>query len=232
MSQASGRAPLSADDVDLALFANVPDPVTAAPPPPAAVAPSETSPTRGAMRTRRLLAVGLSVAWFAVMLVALGFSTTLDPMHLSLYGVVPAAFGAIALAIALRSGKSGLGEKSRTFQLVTVVLPVISVLVVLLGPRVEHDGFARAAFVCGDIVLLLGVVPLCVATYALRRFSVTGAVWRSALVGLGIGLVTASINALHCSNVDAMHVAVGHLWPVPIFVLVATFVLRRFGSAR
>lgn len=220
------------EDLDLSLFTDVPDPVVTAPRPPRVVPPATASPTRGTMRARRLAALGLTLAWFVVMLLVLGMSTSMTMMHLSLYAVVPALFGAIALAVALRSGPSGLGSKSRTFQITTLVFPVLLALVVLLGPRIEHDGFSRAAFVCGDIVLFLGIVPLATALYALRRFCVTGAVWRSALVGLGIGLVAASVNALHCSNVDAMHVAIGHLWPVPVFVLVATLVLRRFAAVK
>jgi hypothetical protein len=226
------RPELRLEELDLSRFSEVPDPVILAPVPPRAAPPVVASPTRAAMRTRKLMALGLTLAWFVVLLLVFGTSTSMTMMSLSLYAVVPALFGALALAIALRSGSSGLGSKSRTFQVTTLLFPVLLVLVVLLGPRIEHDGFSRAAFVCGDIILLLGVVPLMTAMYALRRFCVTGAVWRSALVGLGIGLVTASVNALHCSNVDAMHVAVGHFWPVPVFVLFATVVLRRFAAVK
>ncbi len=222
--------PNAFDPAELASIPDLPgarmpgaEPSWAPPPPPR---PEDRGPTRAAVTYRRRVAFVASLAWLALLLLLLGLRHDLSFSPVVLVHVgLPALLGAAALFAALSPGPAGLGPSARTTLALALGAPLAFAISAVLFPRFEDGHRFAAAFFCGDFGLLLGALPLATLAWAQRRTCAAAAPWRSALIGVSMGLVGAATLGMHCANGDGLHVALGHGWPVVVlgtagFVLV------------
>lgn len=226
----------SQSDPDFAArFGEIPDPLAPRGAPPVPRAPVlDESPERALIRQRRLLAMTGSVAWLAAHLVVYGVRSDLSGLSIPYLGAqvfLPFAVAAGSLAVALGSGKFGLGLKVSLIGTLAVLGP-LSFCLIALGAPVPRDvsggGALLPIFVCFDITVAWAAVPLLLAALSLRGAFAAGARWRSALVGAGVGLAAGATMNVHCPNVAPAHLLFGHGLPV----IVATLLGAAFLSYR
>jgi hypothetical protein len=195
--------------------------------------PSDRGPTRTEILRRRRIAMLIGAAWLVVLLLLLGvrhdFRLSLEVLA---HAGLPALLGAAALYAALAPGRSGLGPNARMTFAFAVGGPIAFVVCALAFPAIEGSHQARAAFFCGDWGLLLGAVPLAALVWAQQRTCAAAAPWRSALLGVAMGLVGAATLGMHCANGDGWHVALGHGWPLLVFGVVGFGFVGRFTRVR
>jgi hypothetical protein len=217
-------------DFDLSDLADIPDPLSAsAPPRSSRVVPPESSPTRGAVRRRRLLAFGFAVAWMGGLLAAMGVATErAGRWDGVLAWVLPAVCGFAALWLALAPGRAGLGPSWRSAGALLGTAVALFFAVSMLSGEVGVVG--SDSLLCGELILLLGVVPLLALAWALRRSSPTRSLARSGLLGGAMGLVAAAVQAVHCPNDAVLHSLLGHGVPVIILALVGATAVRRLTA--
>jgi hypothetical protein len=212
----------SPSDPQYADFGEVPDPlVTAAPERPLRLPELVPSPERPQVRNRRVAALLGSLAWIGIHLAAFGIRGDLERLPLG-YAVaqilLPFAVAVIALVVAMASGKLGLGMRLGLVGSLVVLGPA-TFAVTAVGTPVPGDLSASAAtltgiLVCFDIMVAWAAVPLVLASLTLRGAFPAAAPWRSALVGVGVGLFAGATMNLHCPNVAPLHMLAGHGLPV------------------
>jgi hypothetical protein len=88
-------------------------------------------------------------------------------------------------------------------------------------------GLFKHGVFCFNIAIAWTLLPLVAAGVALRSSFVSRAVWRSALVGLGAGLIVATTSMLRCPLSGAWHMALSHGGAVLASALLGAFVLSR-----
>lgn len=226
-------------EFDPSVFADIPDPLAAAPAeraaatatPPAqviAAAAAEAGPTAGELRRRRWIAAGAAVLWLFFVLALEGvrqdFSWT--PLLL-LQSLLPALLSAGAWWLAMSPGPVGLGPSARTVVAFAVLAPLTFVASAFLSPCLVGPPIARHAFLCGDWILLLGAISLGIVAMVQRRTVAAGAHHKSLLLGISAGFGAAAVHSLHCDNTTGVHVAIGHTWPVVVLGLMGLFFVRR-----
>ncbi len=215
----------SFDPADLGSIPDLPAGDWQPPAEPPRVPASDRGPTRQALARRRRLAMLAGLVWLAVLVVVLGLRHDLGLSWLVIgHALAPAALGAAALTAALSPGPRGLGPSAVTTVALALGAPIVFAISSALFPHFDGGHDARSAFFCGDFGLLLGAVPLAALAWAQRNTCVTAAPWRSALIGVSMGLAGAAALGMHCANGDGLHVAIGHGWPV-IVLGVAGFML-------
>ena len=216
---------------DLRDLDSIPDPLAGKPQHalPAPSLPTRPALTRSAVNRRRTIAVLLGLAWMGVILAFFGIRGDFfaNPLVLA-HVILPAVFGAAALYTALSGGPAGVGPSIRPTLAFALLAPIAFVTTALLFPTSDGRAyFLRAIFVCGDIVLFLGAVPLVALAWSLRHACVSSAPWRSTLVAVGVGMLGAAALGCHCTITDGLHVALGHGLPILVLGLVGWFVVRR-----
>ncbi len=195
--------------------------------------PSERGPTRSEILRRRRLAMLVGGAWLALLLVILGVRHDFQlSLEILAHAGLPALLGAAALYAALAPGSVGLGPNARTTVALAVGGPIAFMLCALAFPAIEDGHTVRAAFFCGDWGLLLGGVPLAALAWAQQRTCAAAAPWRSALLGVAMGLVGVATLGMHCANGDGWHVALGHGWPVLVLGAVGFGFVGRVARVR
>jgi hypothetical protein len=192
---------------------------------------------RTQVRRRRWVALGLSGAWLLTHLVVYGVRQDLATLPASYVAVqmgLPFGVAVASLAVALSPGKLGLGVSLGALATVVLLGPLSFWLAALAMPRpgtASGDAGLFSALVCFDITLLWAALPLVAAAFALRRSFAGGAVWRSALIGAASGLFSGAVMNLHCTNVDPLHMAMGHGLPIVAGALIGAAVLVRWLRA-
>jgi hypothetical protein len=217
-------------DFDLSALSDIPDPLAAgsAPRPPLA-RPPESSPTRAALRRRRRLAAAFAVFWMGGLLAVMGAATDrLGRWEGVVAWVVPAACGFAGLWLALAPGASGLGPSWKSAGALLGCALALFVGVSMLSGAT--GALAKDSLICGELILVLGAVPLLAVGWALRRSSPTRSLARSALLGGAMGLVAAAVQAVHCPNDSLVHSLVGHGGPILILGLLGATAVRRLTS--
>jgi hypothetical protein len=218
-------------------FNDIPDPLEAA----AARSPVRVprldaiSIPRAATRSRRAVAVGLSLGWFAMHLAVYGVRQDLRDLpvvYVAAQVLLPFAFAVTAFIVALHPGKLGLGANVGSLILLSLLGPA-SFLMIALGAPEPHvagapGGFWLGTLVCLDITLGWAAMPLLAAALTLGRAFPASARFRSALVGAACGLFSGAVMNLHCPAVDRYHIAIGHGVPVIVATLVAALVASRW----
>jgi hypothetical protein len=207
-------------DFDLSALSDIPDPLAAgsAPRPPLA-RPPESSPTRAA----------LAVFWMGGLLAVMGAATDrLGRWEGVVAWVVPAACGFAGLWLALAPGASGLGPSWKSAGALLGCALALFVGVSMLSGAT--GALAKDSLICGELILVLGAVPLLAVGWALRRSSPTRSLARSALLGGAMGLVAAAVQAVHCPNDSLVHSLVGHGGPILILGLLGATAVRRLTS--
>lgn len=217
-------------DFDLSALSEIPDPLVdgSAPRPPLEV-PLESSPTRAATLRRRRIAVGFAAIWMGGLLAAMGVAgNRVDGWESVLPWVLPAACGLAGLWLALAPGASGLGPSWKSAGVLLVVaLPLFLGVSTLSG---EVGSLGKDSLVCGELILVLGAVPLLALGWALRRSSPTRSLARSVLLGGAMGLVAAAVQTVHCPHDSLLHSLVGHGAPILILGLLGATAVRRLTA--
>jgi len=124
----------------------------------------------------------------------------------------------------------GLGVRVGTLATLALVVPLTFMLSgYALSPPYPGApaGLFQHGVLCLDVAMAWTVIPLVAAGLALRSSFVTRAGWRSALVGVGAGLIVAATSFLRCPLSDAWHVALSHGGAVLASALLGGFVLAR-----
>jgi hypothetical protein len=221
--------------VDLPDFSAIPDPLAAhgsAQTPATSVAPAPpreaVGPTRSAVIRRRLAAVALGFGWLFLVQVVIGLRSGVPMWIMALHAGVPTALGAVALYLALRPGKVGVGPSARSVITFGVIGAATFSVAALATPcATQTMGYVEGSLLCGDITVLIAIVPLAAIAWAQRGTFVAGAGFRSALLGASVGFAAAGMQALHCIESDRYHVLFGHGWPVIALGLAAYLLLRK-----
>jgi hypothetical protein len=217
-------------DFDLSELSEIPDPLAAssARRPPLEV-PPESSPTRAATQRRRKLAVAFAAVWMGGLLAAMGVaSNRVDGWESILAWVLPAACGFAGLWLALAPGASGLGPSWRSAA--TLLLAGLALFLGVSTLSGDAGTLGRDSLICGELILVLGAVPLLALGWALRRSSPTRSLARSALLGGAVGLVAAAVQTVHCPNDSVLHSLVGHGGPILILGLLGATAVRRLTA--
>ena len=201
--------------------------------------PGGNPPTRGATRRRRVVAIGASLAWLCAHLMVYGIRQdfgALPPGYIAAQVVLPIAFGACCLLVALAPGKLGLGLGVGLIGTMAVLGP-LSYALLALGLPLPHPPIAGkltfwlGSLLCLDITLSWAAAPLLLVALATRRAFATQAVGRSALLGAALGLLSGGAINLHCPNVDPWHLVAGHGVPVAAAALLGAFLVVRWTRA-
>ncbi len=230
-------------ELDLDALRSIPDPLGATPRAPKLAAVSgeaprpAAGPTRSVLRRRRTLVVALGLAWLFAIQLVIGIRGDVPFALMFLHVAVPSLLGAGALWLALDPGRAGVGPTIRSTSIFAVVASVVFAASMLLGPAVLGDAgvvqgedssnFFEKAFLCGDFILALAVVPLIGLAWVQRRTAPSSAGIKSALFGVAAGFTAGGLQALHCAHSDAPHVVLGHGWPVLVMGLVAWIAFRK-----
>jgi hypothetical protein len=223
----------SPPDPQLAPFGEIPDPLaTAAAKPPALRIPELVpSPDRAVARKRRLLALLGSFAWLAVHFAVFGVRSDLGqlpPLYTVAQILLPFTVGALALIVALGSGRLGLGMSVGLVSALAILGPALFALIAVGAPlpsELPASATLVGILICFDITLAWAAVPLLFAALALGGAFPSAALWRSALVGAGAGLFAGAMMNLHCQNAAPFHMVLGHGLPVVLATLAGALLL-------
>jgi hypothetical protein len=189
--------------------------------------------TRGDIRRARTLALLVGGGWLAGQLAITGIRPDMADVPLGYTlacGVVPFLAGVICLVAALSPGRLGLGARVAALAGLAVIAPLGFTLsgYVLSPPypAAPLGSFKHGVF-CFSIAIAWTLLPLIAAGVALRGSFVSKALWRSALVGAGAGLIVATTSMLRCPLSGAWHMALSHGGAVIASALLGAFVLAR-----
>jgi hypothetical protein len=196
-----------------------------------------TPPTRLELAKRRRAAVALSAAWFTVQFLAFGVRGDLPRLsagYLLALVAVPFSAGMLAIVAAYHRGRFGLGSRPALVVALALVCPLTFLLAGLGMPTPYaggDPGNLMSGAYCLNITMAWTLLPIVSAGVVLRRAFVSGAIWRSALLGAGCGLVAAALFNLHCPVMGKLHIVLAHGGAVVISVLGGGLLLSRFTRA-
>lgn len=219
----------------MAEFHDVPDFLDAGAAPADAPAPfapprGAAAPTRAELVRRRRRALIASGVWLAVQLVAFGVRP--DLAALPAYYVVaviagPFAAGALAVVASLHPGRWGLGLRTPLLMALSFLAPAGFILAGLATPLPTAAPSAGGGVFCFNAILAWTLLPMVSASLVLRRSFAAGPVYRSALLGGGVGLIAGALFTLHCPVIERFHVAFAHGAAVAIAAIAGGLVLSR-----
>ncbi len=214
---------------DLPDFNLIPDPLAGRARAVPALAPaSPAGPSRSVISKRRWVAITVGLVWLLATPLIWGYRLDIPTEQLVLHVGVPTALGVIALLLAFSRGRNGLGPGLVPSIAFAVAAPLVFVAASLMTPCFDSAStVAWTSFLCGDVLLVLALLPLGLLAWAQRRSFAASAGVRSMLVGGAVGLVAAGFQALHCVHTDGFHVAIGHGWPVIVLGLLGGLVVGR-----
>jgi hypothetical protein len=220
-------------------FNDIPDPLGSTAgdmsPLPALIQRMADVPDREAVQRRRRAALVLSLGWLASHLAVFGVRhdlRDLPPAYLASHLGAPLLLALASLYVATRPGRWGLGPPRLWVAALALGGPlsfwVLGAITPSPRPSLPDAEPWLGALVCSDLMLVWMSVPLFAAAVALRRAFAATALWRSALVGAAVGLLSgASIN-LHCAKVEPFHLVIGHGVPIALGSLLGAFVVRHW----
>jgi Negative regulator of sigma F len=224
----------------LARLGEIPDPASAraSADPPRLPQLDPDVPTRAVAHRRRLAALVGGLSWLGVHLAVFGVRTDLKqlpPVYVLAQMVLPVVLAVVSLFVAMGSGALGVGGRVVLISTLAVLGPGTFCLMALGAPAPESGGAGAGSFedavLCFDLTVAWVAVPFVAAVVALRSAFVTGARWRSALLGGGIGLFAGATMNLHCPNVAPLHMLVGHGLAVVLAAALGGLLLSRKTSA-
>jgi hypothetical protein len=190
--------------------------------------PRVPSPTRGAMKVRRAVALAALVAWPVAVLLRWEIRPELAERASFVAGqaVLFVALLVAAGLVAISAGRRGLGGPVSRARIAAVGAPIAFMLVGLSwlppgSPGSFGDvGPGAAILPCVSLGLLVVTPILLVALWALGRAFPSAAGWRGAALGVAVGLVGSLVLTIHCSSPFGGHVALAHGLPIVIAGLV------------
>jgi hypothetical protein len=216
-------------------FDRIPDPLGSSAPAAAQTvsAPVRPGRSRAELQKSRQLALLIGAGWLAAQLAITGLRPDMArvPLVYTLAcGVAPFVAGVVCLFAGTSSGRLGLGARVTVLASLAVLLPVVFALsnYALAPPYPEAPlGLFKHGVFCFNIAIAWTLLPLIAAGIALRGTFVSRAVWRSALVGAGAGLIVATTSMLRCPLSGEWHMALSHGGAVIASALLGAFVLAR-----
>lgn len=222
---------------DLERLDEIPDPYADAgePPPMSAAlvaALAAPSPTRARVRALRLGALALAVASQVVLVAGLGLRRDLAStarVAWALGAIGPLVAAAVALAVALRRGRAGLGvARGALVVTLAVAIAAFAIAVVadaaLAGAR-EEPGL-RANVVCAAIAVALAAGPMLLVALAFRRAFPAAAGARTASLGVACGALAALASHAHCAIDAPVHAIFGHGFAIALGALIGAGLAR------
>jgi hypothetical protein len=215
----------------VALLREIPDPAAQASPVPPLRSPDlPATPIRRVVRNRRIAALLGGISWLGVHLAVYGVRTDLSELPLTYVAAqmtLPVVLAGASLAVALGSGKLGLGLRVGLVSTLALLGPASFCIIALAAPvpRLPEPKTLVDTVLCFDLTVAWMAIPLLCAASALRGAFVAGARWRSALVGAGIGLLAGATMNLHCPNVAPTHLLLGHGFAVMVAAALGALVL-------
>jgi len=224
---------------DLPDLSGIPDPWGGGAPPtaPPAALPVRPGPSRAELSRARLVALVVAGSWIGVQLGIAGLRGDFArvPLGYTLaFGVAPIVAGLLCLFAAITPGRLGLGARVALLATLALGFPALFVVASYVYSPPYPDAplgvFMNGVF-CFNIALAWTLLPLIAAGFALRGTFVTRAVWRSALVGSGAGLVVAATSMLRCPLSGVLHNTFSHGGAVVAAALLGAFVLSRITRA-
>jgi len=227
-------------DTELRMFDAIPDPCDQEhePAPHLVRLPTVTAPTREGVRRRRLVALGVSVAWVSAHFGVYGVRTDwaeLPATYIIAQVLLPFLLAGVSLGMALSQGRRGLGLDARWLWVMAVLGPASFWLAAFGFPEPYTSGsdgsFWVSLFVCLDLTLAWVAVPLLAAALTLRRAFPSAAAWKSALVGGAAGLFAGATMNLHCPSVDPAHVGLAHGIPILVASALGALLVVRWARA-
>lgn len=185
------------------------------------------APTRAQARSRALVAYAVAGVAMAVVFFAAGGieHSRARPFGLTLLMAGGASLIALfATAAALGRGSTMLGRSLRVLALVAALVP-IGTFIWLVALHTQYaDPFKRIGYRCLGLTLVMGLAPL-IVTAVLRAGTAIRAPKAS---GAAIGAVSgawAGVGVdMWCPLTDPTHVAIGHVLPILVLVLVGAIV--------
>jgi hypothetical protein len=194
-------------------------------------------PTRRELGKQRRLAIAFSVTWLTVQFLAFGIRGDLAQLPVGyLLGLIAAPFsaGIVAVVAACHGGRFGLGVRPLLVFVLALVCPLLFLVAGMFMPEPypggEMGNLEFGAY-CLDSTVVWALLPIVSAGIVLRGAFASGAVWRSALLGGGCGLVAAALFTLHCPVVGKMHIVFAHGGAVILSALVGALLLSHFTRA-
>jgi hypothetical protein len=189
--------------------------------------------TRREVSRKRWLGLGVAGAWALVQFAALGvrFDFAKLPGAYVLWTIVaPLVIGSIGLAVALSPGRLGLGMRSWLMIALVLAGPLWVIGGALAMPEPYAGGIAgdrQALFLCGNLALGWAALPALCAALTLQSAFVSGALWRSVLVGTACGVGAAVAAQLRCPLTGSAHIAIAHGGVIVISALLGALLLPR-----
>lgn len=185
--------------------------------------------TRAEVARARRVALALSVGWLGIQFFAFGAREDLKRLptrYTALLIVTPLVAGVVAIVLAVRPGRLGLGSRALLVSGLALLGPLGFMLLGLFTPPpYAHGEVGNLMFgaYCLNCTVAWALLPMVAAGLALRGSFAAGSAWRSALLGVGCGLIAAGLFTLHCPVVGPWHVALAHGGAVLIAALIGGF---------
>jgi hypothetical protein len=218
---------------DLATLESIPDPLAGATPNPSPQRATSPGPARGALQRRRWLALLFCVGWFAAELSLSGVRGDMARLpggYVVALIALPFAAGALCLALALASGRTGLGLRALWLTSVALGAPFAYVVAGGLWPMPYPEaprGNLAFGVLCFHLAIAWTVPPFIAAGIALSRAFVTRAGARGALLGAAAGLCVAALSGLRCPLSDPAHIVLSHGGAVVVSAALGAWLLAR-----
>lgn len=230
---------MSDREPELPDFSGIPDPLggRAPLPPPPSIIVTRPGPSRAELTRSRWVAALVGAGWIAAQLAVTGLRGDFARVPLAYtlaLGVAPLLAGLLCLFAAITPGRMGLGARVTLLATLALTFPLLFGFTnyAFSPPYPEAPlGELMHGVFCFNIALAWTVLPLIAAGFALRNTFVTRAVWRSALVGAGAGLIVAATSMLRCPLSGAWHNTFSHAGAVVASAILGALVLSRITRA-
>lgn len=212
------------------------EPATSAVRPPSA--PAEPSPTRADVKRRRVGALGASIIWACAVLAFFGVREELAENASLVAGqaILWLALFCVALALAVRKGRRGLGSGVGWARALAFGAPLTFVLVALFWLPASAAAFGATGdttslAACFAVGMGVAVPLVALASFGVRRSFPSAAGWRGALLGAASGLAAALVLTLHCASPLGGHIALAHGLPLVLASLTGAWLGSKLGRA-
>jgi hypothetical protein len=207
--------------------------------PPLDLASLPPSPSRERLQARRLgmLLIALAIVTAMVLVMKLrGDLATISRAGFLVALLGPLAGGALALVVAMRPGRAGIGPSRGALAGATAFaalsFAIAAGLGALLAPGAAgvNEASWRANLVCAVLGLVIGSVPFVLAIAALRGAFAVVTRLRAGLLGLASGGLAAAALHAHCPNDGLVHVLAGHGFAMLVGAAAAATLARVFRA--
>jgi hypothetical protein len=176
------------------------------------------------------LVMGLALSLVTVTVVALATQRNFRALPLDRLVMMSAEvslLAVLAVLLATMRGRHGLGASVTTLAFVSLAvtpLYALATMVAPLAPQVIDPTppalawSVRTGLMCSGFGSLIGGIVLAALAFAMRRTVPAAPVTRGAAIGAAAGAATGLALHLFCPHFDRVHLVIGHVLPIAIFV--------------